>query len=246
MLEQQQQLYKSGYIISVIDKDIFINIGATQLTTIPDAYYIKKKYTGEPHFEVCALIGIRIENWYDLLTDDSQLIRKLRECPDLNYILDIGNITCGYITEILYKFKNRFKSFNENDLLILNIEPKGTGYLEKKYPKTRLCIPGGTMEQKELNSYKYCAFREFEEETGIILNNLYIIIFEEQFFNRKYGKKNKKYSYYKTFYNKEEEKLTHVSVVFLIHILSENDKTLYDLELGLIPHLGPLPGMYFI
>ena len=260
-LEKKKKVYRSAYIISVIKKEYFINYGARLLTTVPFVYYIPKIYTGDSEHETCALIGIRVCDWTDLLTDDSLLIRNLRNSKELKYVQDIHKLTSYHMMESVSKFKNDLKQFNEDDLILLNIEPKGNDHLEKSYPVPRLCIPGGGMERKDLNSFESCAFREYKEETGIDISNIHILITQDHNHKRRSREKynyvespSPTKSYYTNYYNnhflqkkdlrKYQEHKQYMSVIYLVKIVSEEEKMLYDLETGQLSLLPP-PGMFF-
>jgi ADP-ribose pyrophosphatase YjhB (NUDIX family) len=261
-IEKRKKISKSAYIISVIKKDYFIKYGARLLNSVPFVYYIPKDYKGDVYHETCALIGIRVSDWTDLLTDDSLLIRNLRNCKEFGHIQDIHKLTSYHMIESVFKFKNEVKQFDEDDLILLNIEPKGNGHLEKSYPVPRLCIPGGGMERKDLNSFETCAFREYKEETGIDISNVHILITQENM-SRKKSREKYNYphtpspsskSYYTNYYNnhfiqkkdlrKSQENKIYVSMIYLVKIVSEEEKMLYDLETGQLSLLPP-PGMFF-
>lgn len=260
-LEKKKKVYRSAYIISVIKKEYFINYGARLLSTVPFVYYIPKIYTGDSEHETCALIGIRVCDWTDLLTDDSLLIRNLRNSKELKYVQDIHKLTSYHMMESVSKFKNDLKQFNDDDLILLNIEPKGNDHLEKSYPVPRLCIPGGGMERKDLNSFESCAFREYKEETGIDISNIHILITQDHIHKRRSREKynyvespSPTKSYYTNYYNnhflqkkdlcKSQEHKQYMSVIYLVKIVSEEEKMLYDLETGQLSLLPP-PGMFF-
>ena len=259
--EKKKKVYRSAYIISVIKKDSFIKYGARLLTTVPFVYYIPKVYTGDSEHETCALLGIRVCDWTDLLTDDSLLIRNLRNSKELKYIQDIHKITSYHMMESVSKFKNDLKQFNDDDLILLNIEPKGNDHLEKSYPVPRLCIPGGGMERKDMNSFESCAFREYKEETGIDISNIHILIRQDHIYKKRSREKynyvespSPTKSYYTNYYNnhfiqkkdlrKSQENKQYMSIIYLVKIVSEEEKMLYDLETGQLSILPP-PGMFF-
>ena len=119
------------------------------------------------------------------------------------------------MNEAIYRFRKLFKEiiycFNPDDLILFNIEPKGYGKLYQKYPVPRLCIPGGTMENQDENSFIKCGFREFKEETGFNIEFACNIIDEEKIM--KYKTKS---------YNKFKQQCGKICMYYLIRLTMGN------------------------
>ena len=163
---RKNNIKKGSYILALISCQNFIKKGA-QLSPY-GIYYIKKEYDGTPEKETCALIGIPINKISNLLLDDGEVINKIREDKEFEYIEFIDKLTCKFVQNIICKFLGFFNKNAKNDeLLLFNIEPKGNGKNEKQYPIPRITIPGGKMEDKDFDDFERCALREFKEETGL-------------------------------------------------------------------------------
>jgi 8-oxo-dGTP pyrophosphatase MutT (NUDIX family) len=113
-----------------------------------------------------------------------------------------------------------FRREDTNDLLLFNIEPKGEGEYENKYPEPRITIPGGGMEEKDLRDFERCGIREFEEETGLDIENSYEKISKEKI------KKGFKFTHFSSSRNKlkmfqiknKYENKKSISMYFLVRI----------------------------
>jgi len=156
---------RSSYVMAIITSENFKKKGAIQLSS--GIYWIKRDYDGSSTGETCALIGVPIQFIFDFLDENGELINKIRRDQELDYIDGIETLSCRYIQLAISKFKTFFKREDEQELMIFNIEPKGSGKLEKAYPNPTITVPGGTMEEKDLLDFERCAMREFQEETGI-------------------------------------------------------------------------------
>ena len=164
---------QSAYFIAVISIEHFLRQGARHLAY--GVYYIPKEYNGSPHNETCSLLGIPMIHVDQFFSETSELVEKLRECPEFEAISGIGSLTCAHTCDTLHRFKDTFTECEDDRLLLLNIEPKGTGKFHTKYPVPRITIPGGTMEEEDKNDFAVCGRREFVEETGIILDKYEVI-----------------------------------------------------------------------
>ncbi len=184
---------KSAYILALVSTFNFIKIGGSKLNN--GIYFIKKDYNGDPDKETCALIGVPIKNIGDFIDFNGELLNTLKDCEELSYINGLRDITTKYISYVIKKFLPYFENVDSNNLLILNIEPRGetpkTSYL---YPVPRITIPGGKMEAKDSYNFELCGLREFKEETGIDITNCHEKISREKINNGKkfYKRKNKK------------------------------------------------------
>ena len=206
----KQKVSKSAYMIALINKSTFLSYNANYCNDT-DIYYIVKDYDGSFCHETCALIGIPIKYWTDLTIPDSEIVNRIRNCRDLNYIDCLHLLNISYVNEAIYRFRKIFKEiiycFNPDDLILFNIEPKGYGKLYQKYPVPRLCIPGGTMENQDENSFIKCGFREFKEETGFNIEFACNIIDEEKIM--KYKTKS---------YNKFKQQCGKICMYYLIRL----------------------------
>lgn len=141
---------------------------------------IKKEYDGTPTKETCALLGIPIRLINDFILEHSPLINLIKQSQELDYIDQIQSITSKFIYRAIGKFLPHFNKCEATDLVLLNIEPKGYGKLERKYPVPRFTIPGGTMEKDDLLNFESCGLREFKEETGLDISNCHEKISREK------------------------------------------------------------------
>ena len=169
---------KSAYVVAIITPDNFVKAGAIKLDC--GIYMIQKEYDGSPTKETCALLGIPVRLVNNFIIEQSPLIDQLKYSYELSYIDKIHHITNQFIYRGLSKFLPHFYDCEESDLVLLNIEPKGYGRLEKKYPVPRFTIPGGSMEENDCFNYEACGFREFKEETGFDIYNCHEKISREK------------------------------------------------------------------
>jgi len=156
---------KSAYVLAIISTLKFLKYNAIKLPN--GIYMIKKDYDGTPTKETCALLGVPVRLITDFFIEDSGLVISLKNSEELSYIDNINDVTTKYISKPLTKFLPYFKNCNPNDLVLLNIEPRGYGRYARKYPIPRITIPGGKMESSDLFNFESCGFREFQEETGL-------------------------------------------------------------------------------
>lgn len=171
-------LKKSAYVVAIITPINFTKYGAVKLDC--GVYMIRKEYDGSPTKETCALLGVPVRLINDFILEDSFLINSLRSSRELNYIDRIQSITSNFIYRPICKFLPHFNRCEETDLVLLNIEPKGYGRLERRYPVPRFTIPGGTMEKDDMFNFESCGLREFKEETGLDITNCHEKISRER------------------------------------------------------------------
>ena len=186
---------KSAYIIALVSRMNFIEYGAIRLTnnrkiTPYEIYTILRRYDGSPDHETEALVGIPIRYWNELLLTDSEFLQYLRSANELLHILDLHNLGMNYINDPLFRFRYAFKDimseYNPDDLILLNIEPRGVGgRLERSYPIPLLTIPGGRMEAIDNQSFERCGLREFREETGINIEDNHVRLCDEKIIKKK-------------------------------------------------------------
>ena len=188
----KKKISKSSYIIGLIDRFHFEEYGGKRLNPLSgyEVYYVLKNYDGSPTHETCALLGIPLRYWNELLLTDSNLLQFLRKSPELSHIQDIDRLGIHYINDPLFRFRHAFRQilqeYNPDVLLLFNIEPRGNGRLEKSYPIPLVTIPGGRMEDQDYHSFERCGLREYFEETGINIDNRNIRLAEEKISRKKH------------------------------------------------------------
>lgn len=115
---------------------------------------------------------INIESLIKFCDNVKSIIERLRSHRDLQYIPGIKNLQ-PYNMDVLKSLKNYPNNYvNDNEVLLLNIEPEGDTFMTKLlYPNANITIPGGGLEKQDDNSFEKCSLREFREETGIELKS---------------------------------------------------------------------------
>ena len=178
-MEEFDNIRKGSYIMAIMPISSFMKQqGAMKLDC--GIYFIKKDYDGTPTKETCALLGIPLINVTDFLDETCAFVSSIKHDKELQYIKDIVRLSVRYIQNPISKFKMFFKREDTNELLLFNIEPKGEGIHELKYPEPRITIPGGGMEEKDLRDFEKCGIREFKEETGLDISDTYERISKEK------------------------------------------------------------------
>jgi len=214
---------RSAYIIAIISKDAFISLGAHLLSS--GVYYIPKDYKGTPENETSALLGVSRNFFSDLIKgDNSTLIINLRKENVLAHIPGIEKLTCFYVSDILDKFSRFLSTCEHNEIIMINIEPMGSGRLKRCYPEARLTIPGGTMDDIDNHSFEMCGLREFREETGIDIRLCHREITRHKV--KKYNKKKKWFKHVERtlpppglgYDKKVKDQLHSISMYFLVRI----------------------------
>jgi 8-oxo-dGTP pyrophosphatase MutT (NUDIX family) len=178
-MEEFDNVRKGSYIMAIMPIESFMKQqGAMKLDC--GIYFIKKEYDGTPTKETCALLGIPLINVTDFLDETCAFVSSIKHDKELRYIKDVQHLSVRYIQNPISKFKMFFKREDTNELLLFNIEPKGEGIHELKYPEPRITIPGGGMEEKDLRDFEKCGIREFQEETGLDISDTYERISKEK------------------------------------------------------------------
>jgi 8-oxo-dGTP pyrophosphatase MutT (NUDIX family) len=178
-MEEFDNIRKGSYIMAIMPIESFMKQqGAMKLDC--GIYFIKKEYDGTPTKETCALLGIPLINVTDFLDETCAFVSSIKHDKELRYIKDVQHLSVRYIQNPISKFKMFFKREDTNELLLFNIEPKGEGIHELKYPEPRITIPGGGMEEKDLRDFEKCGIREFQEETGLDISDTYERISKEK------------------------------------------------------------------
>jgi len=161
-----RKIRKCAYLLAIVNKDFFLNLGAEIIDD--DLYLLKRKYSGTVKGETCAIMGITKKYFLQLTNSDSKIYSILRINEKLSDILGIEHLRAYRLEPLEFLFKY-IDNISENELIIFNIEPKGSDLNVNIYPTANVCAPGGGMEKSDLNCYEMCARREFEEETQIKL-----------------------------------------------------------------------------
>ena len=185
---------KCGYILSIISTSDFIQRGAKPLN-FHGVHYIKKNYTfNNPSEETLALVGIPLSLIHCFYEETSEFIKEMRTIPELGFIQDVHEL-CWTFNDILFMFRDFLARSDPTSLLLLNIEPKGAGKYQRLYPRPRFTIPGGTMEDQDVDDFFKCAQREFEEETQILLTTTNFSLIDQKSIIRDCYYNKKKYAY---------------------------------------------------
>ena len=178
-MEDFDNIRKGSYIMAIMPIESFMKQqGAMKLDC--GIYFIKKEYDGSPTKETCALLGIPLINVTDFLDETCAFVASIKHDKELQYIKDVHNLSVRYIQNPISKFKMFFRREDTSELLLFNIEPKGEGIQELKYPEPRITIPGGGMEEGDLRDFEKCGIREFQEETGLDIQDTYEKISKEK------------------------------------------------------------------
>lgn len=178
-MEDFDNIRKGSYIMAIMPIESFMKQqGAMKLDC--GIYFIKKEYDGTPTKETCALLGIPLINVTDFLDETCAFVSSIKHDKELQYIRDIHNLSIRYIQSPISKFKMFFRREDTSELLLFNIEPKGEGIQELRYPEPRITIPGGGMEEGDLRDFEKCGIREFKEETGLDIQDTYEKISKEK------------------------------------------------------------------
>ena len=178
-MEDFDNIRKGSYIMAIMPIESFMKQqGAMKLDC--GIYFIKKEYDGTPTKETCALLGIPLINVTDFLDETFAFVASIKHDKELQYITDVHNLSVRYVQNPISKFKMFFRREDTSELLLFNIEPKGEGIQELKYPEPRITIPGGGMEEGDLRDFEKCGIREFQEETGLDIQDTYEKISKEK------------------------------------------------------------------
>ncbi len=204
---------KSAYMIALVRRQNFISLGAKPIQG-GVSYYIPRNhvYDGSPFNETCGILGLRANFYHHLNNPACAVFRKIKESPLLQNVEDALNVTAKKIAPPLSKFDSFLRAQNDDILILLNVEPKGTGIFTRIYPHPQITLPGGTMEDGDGDCFQACAFREFKEETGFDISRCSSIIHNEtmQQLRHKYQSTNSHFTYNATY----PERM-HTSMYFL-------------------------------
>jgi len=157
---------KCAYIIAAVHSDLFISSGALLIS--PGVYILPRTYNGSSTGETCAVVGISKRYIRDLFDRNSAVCQVLKTCSQLKNVPGIEDLGPYKLNALKYMLK--FLYFvSDQELILFNIEPKGSAAYEYRYPCANICLPGGGMEFQDEYSWFRTACREFEEEVGLIL-----------------------------------------------------------------------------
>ncbi len=213
--KKKYHFHKSGYIIGICNKNIFIDAGASYISK--NVLYIPRIYKENVDTnETLAVIGIPaiflMNNSPIEMESFRDIVNEIQYSSQFNKITLIDSLGWMHLFEIFLRFRGIYEDFcNKDDIIILNIEPKAEGKLENHYPIPKITIPGGGMEIQDQKDFENTAIREFMEETGFDIKNKYSIISKEKI------KRNKKVS---SFSNFRKTIKNHVSIYFLCRVNS--------------------------
>lgn len=176
---------KCAYIIAAMKPELFISKGAEEIKIDEElsVYILQKVYDGTSTGETCAIIGLPKKKVMDLFDTKNKIYQFLRSCPQLCKVPGIDSLSPYRLNSMKFMFKF-FYSIHDSEIILFNIEPKGTDIIEKMYPYANICLPGGGLEDKDLDSLDMCARREFTEETGFEIpqdTSLYTILAKQKF-----------------------------------------------------------------
>ncbi len=168
---------KSAYMIALVRRSNFISLGALPIQG-GVSYYIPRNHVddGSPFNETCGILGLRANFYHHLNNPACAVFRKIRESPLLKNVEDAANLTSKKIALPLSKFDAFLRAQTDDTLILLNVEPKGSGIFTRIYPHPQITFPGGTMEDDDDDCFQKCAFREFKEETGFDISSCSSII----------------------------------------------------------------------
>ena len=177
-----KQFQKSAYILSSIKMKYFKELGAVEYTR--GIYLIIRQYEPENSSqETCATLGLSKQWVRQLPYRFSHLYDILRTLPVLQQIPGIQDLN-PYKLHVLKNLMKYVNEMEDDELVLLNIEPKGqTDRSQHYYPTANICLPGGGMETEDEFDWKRTAFREFEEETGFTLDEQNIQVIDQQKWN---------------------------------------------------------------
>jgi hypothetical protein len=199
---------RSGYVLAMVDYEDIIRLKGESIIE-NGIYIIPRDKTKETDALIVINIPILISildnayvnNYDNIYNNKCEYIKCMRKHPLLQFVNEVQTLYMKYVYTI-YRIVNMLKEEGWIDqYVVLNIEPKGTGRLEKMYPAPVITIPGGTMENLDNNDYEVCAFREFFEETCINIEDCkYICIAKDRLKCNKHNSFNtfiKKHKHYK-------------------------------------------------
>ena len=220
---------QSAYVLALIELTDIIKLNGESILD-EDIYFIPRVRTNETEALLCIKLNCFLKMLQNAYLEQQEIIEqennKISDCEYINKISGFEKIQfIQEVKKLCIKYSyiiNRIvihlidEDWGENYIL-LNIEPKGNGHLEKIYPRPVITIPGGTMEKQDNNDFEECAFREFYEETCVnIKNTKYVCLAKDKL------KCNKHMNHYKHFFknNKKNKMVYKISWYYSIKILN--------------------------
>lgn len=178
----RKQYQKSAYILSSIKTKYFKELGAIEY--VKGICLIIRQYEPENSSrETCATLGLSKQWVRQLPYRFSYLYNILRSLSALESVPGIQELN-PYKLHVLKSLMKYVNEIDDDELILLNIEPKGqTDRSQHYYPTANICLPGGGMETQDEFDWKKTAFREFEEETGFKLDEENIHLVDQQKMN---------------------------------------------------------------
>jgi hypothetical protein len=157
---------KASYVIAIVESEIFVKEGAQQ---IHDGIFVLPRiYDGTCTGETCAILGFHKKYIKNLLERKNNLYNTIKNSQLLKHIPGIENLG-PYNLSALKSMLKYLYFVCDNELILFNIEPKGSSAYEYRYPRANISIPGGGMEFKDEYCWEKCGHREFHEEVGLKL-----------------------------------------------------------------------------
>lgn len=197
--KEYDYVQKSAYVISLISYEDIIRLGGKYIIE-NEIYNIPRQSTNETvallaistQTLTTILLNTNIYNDNNIYNCNCKYIESIRSFSDFSYIDDIHKLYIKYSYIIQRIIQSLINEGWQDQFILCNIEPKGKGFLEKRYPAPLISIPGGTMEKSDNNDFEVCAFREFFEETMINIDKCgYLTVTKDKLKCNKYYKKEK-------------------------------------------------------
>jgi hypothetical protein len=224
---------RSGYVLALIDRNDIIRLNGFALYSSSEdnieeeIFILPRKSTNETE----ALLAIKLKTYqtilqssqtYSYFDNDSKLNKECEILKALRSHCALSNIAEIQTLYIKYSFIiNRIVNYLindedwKNDYILINIEPKGFGKLEKTYPAPILTLPGGTMEPIDNGDYEECAFREFYEETCINIKESNYLCITKDFLK---CSKDTKFNHFTKIKNKNKNNNTNLKISWYFSI----------------------------
>ena len=163
---QYKPLRKCAYVIAIVEPSAFASAGAEKIAN--GLYILPRTYDGSSTGETCAVIGVNKKLVRDLFEKTSSVYETLKSHSVLKDVPGIQDLSPYKLNSLKCMLKFLYFVY-DHELVLFNIEPKGTAQNEHRYPSANICLPGGGMEPRDEYCWFRCASREFTEETGLEL-----------------------------------------------------------------------------
>jgi hypothetical protein len=172
------------YCVMLVNKLFFEKMGGIKLNCSMNIYIANRTFIeNSPSNEVSSIIGVSIEhvNEIDKLISILQKSKVLADIAGINELYFYRRVAFGHL-------KANISSIESNMLMLFTVEPRGTGELEKIYPRANLCLPGGSMDACDGNDPSKCMMREINEELHINLSRKMFDVITRTVYQFKYSK----------------------------------------------------------